>query len=206
MGFNNRAATPLLFASSPLLPQADSSEDHNIPTAVSPTTAKIQDWIAGLATLASSYFASSEDWLAVDGVTTWLSPASGTLTFLAPDATVDTVEVDVTDCLVGDVLLITVNASMKIEHPSGGLPMCFIRASIEEDVGGAGSVSSLPCRAAFPAVDTGTVFYGGASLVTKATVAAAGDARVFVLGAVPSGDTTQMHMLCWSITVVRIRA
>jgi hypothetical protein len=46
MGFNNRNATPLDYLSSPTLPQADSSEDHNIPTGVSPTTAKLQDWIA----------------------------------------------------------------------------------------------------------------------------------------------------------------
>jgi hypothetical protein len=46
MGFNNRNATPLDFLSSPTLPQSDSSEDHNVPTAVSPTTAKLQDWIA----------------------------------------------------------------------------------------------------------------------------------------------------------------
>lgn len=48
MGFNNRSATPLDYFSSPLLPQADSSEAHNVPTAVSPTTAKTHDWIADI--------------------------------------------------------------------------------------------------------------------------------------------------------------
>jgi hypothetical protein len=48
MGFNQRNAVPLDFNSSPQLPQADSSQAHDIPTGVSPTTAKLQDWIAHL--------------------------------------------------------------------------------------------------------------------------------------------------------------
>lgn len=46
MGFNNRTPTPLDPAVDPLLPQADSSQAHDIPTGVSPTTAKIHDWIS----------------------------------------------------------------------------------------------------------------------------------------------------------------
>lgn len=46
MGFNNRTPTPLDPAVDPLLPQADASQAHDIPTGVSPTTAKIHDWIA----------------------------------------------------------------------------------------------------------------------------------------------------------------
>lgn len=48
MGFNNRTPSPLDPAVDPLLPQADSSQAHDIPTGVSPTTAKLQDWIAWL--------------------------------------------------------------------------------------------------------------------------------------------------------------
>lgn len=46
MGFNNRTPSPVDPAVDPLLPQADSSQPHDIPTGVSPTTAKLQDWIA----------------------------------------------------------------------------------------------------------------------------------------------------------------
>jgi hypothetical protein len=46
MAFNNRAAVPLDYNTSPLLPQADSAQAHDIPTGISPTTAKLQDWIA----------------------------------------------------------------------------------------------------------------------------------------------------------------
>ena len=46
MGFNQRPPTPLDPDASPLLPQADSSQPHDIPTGVSVTTAKLQDWIA----------------------------------------------------------------------------------------------------------------------------------------------------------------
>lgn len=49
MAFNQRSAVPLSPAVSPLLPQADSAQAHDIPTGVSPTTAKLQDWIFGLA-------------------------------------------------------------------------------------------------------------------------------------------------------------
>lgn len=48
MGFNNRTPSPIDPAVDPLLPQADSSQAHDIPTGVSPTTAKLQDWIAWL--------------------------------------------------------------------------------------------------------------------------------------------------------------
>jgi hypothetical protein len=48
MAFNNRAAVPLDYDTSPLLPQADSSQAHDIPTGISPTTSKLQDWIAWL--------------------------------------------------------------------------------------------------------------------------------------------------------------
>lgn len=48
MGFNNRTPSALDPALDPLLPQADSSQGHDIPTGVSPTTAKLQDWIAWL--------------------------------------------------------------------------------------------------------------------------------------------------------------
>lgn len=57
MGFNNRPAEPLDFNSSPELPQADTSQGHDIPTAVSPTTAKLQDWIAWIR-LNGVYFAT----------------------------------------------------------------------------------------------------------------------------------------------------
>lgn len=46
MGFNQRTPNPVDPAVDPLLPQADSSQPHDIPTGVSPTTAKLQDWIA----------------------------------------------------------------------------------------------------------------------------------------------------------------
>lgn len=46
MAFNNRVAVPLDYNTSPLLPQADASQAHDIPTGISPTTAKLQDWIA----------------------------------------------------------------------------------------------------------------------------------------------------------------
>lgn len=48
MAFNNRVPVPLDPAADPNLPQADSSQAHDIPTGVSPTTAKLQDWIAWL--------------------------------------------------------------------------------------------------------------------------------------------------------------
>lgn len=48
MGWNFRTPTPLDPDTDPQLPQADSSQDHDIPTGVSPTTAKLQDWIAWL--------------------------------------------------------------------------------------------------------------------------------------------------------------
>lgn len=48
MGFNNRSPSPIDPDASPTLPQADSSQGHDIPTGVSPTTAKLQDWIAWL--------------------------------------------------------------------------------------------------------------------------------------------------------------
>lgn len=48
MGWNFRTPTPLDPDTDPDLPQADSSQGHDIPTGVSPTTAKLQDWIAWL--------------------------------------------------------------------------------------------------------------------------------------------------------------
>ena len=49
VGWDQRPAVPLDPAGSPLLPQADSAQSHDIPTGVSPTTAKLQDWIFFLA-------------------------------------------------------------------------------------------------------------------------------------------------------------
>jgi hypothetical protein len=48
MAFNNRVPVPLDPDADPNLPQADASQPHDIPTGVSPTTAKLQDWIAWL--------------------------------------------------------------------------------------------------------------------------------------------------------------
>lgn len=48
MAFNNRVPVPLDPAADPNLPQADASQAHDIPTGVSPTTAKLQDWTAWL--------------------------------------------------------------------------------------------------------------------------------------------------------------
>lgn len=48
MGWNDRPPNPLDPDADPLLPQADASQPHDIPTGVSPTTAKLQDWTAWL--------------------------------------------------------------------------------------------------------------------------------------------------------------
>jgi hypothetical protein len=48
MAFNNRPPSPIDPDADPNLPQADASQPHDIPTGVSPTTAKLQDWIAWL--------------------------------------------------------------------------------------------------------------------------------------------------------------
>lgn len=207
MGWNNRTASPLKFSSSPLLPQADSSQEHDIPTGVSPTTAKIQDWIAALAQLVGVFRASEENWAAIDGVATWNSPASGALSFNDPDSAVSPVEVEVPDCQVGDVITVTLTANIKIEHPSGGLPACYLRFSAEQDADGSPSTSDLLCRILAPAVDNGTIYYPGASLSTSVTITAAGTARLFVRGAVPSAETgLQMHLYSWNITAIRARA
>jgi hypothetical protein len=206
MGFNNRASTPLLFSSSPLLPQADSSEAHNVPTSVSPTTAKLHDWIAGLANMIDVFEATSENYAAVDGVTTWNSPAAGPLTFLAPDTTVDPVEVDVPDCAVGDVLVAWLTTNLHVENPGSGSPVCQLRLSIEEDVGGAGATSAMTGRMLAQAVTGTDVIHTGSVLVSLTTVSTAGDARVYAEGAVPSGGSTQMHLHAhWSIIVARLR-
>lgn len=207
MGFNNRTPTPLKFSSSPLLPQADSSQGHDIPTGVSPTTSKTHDWIAALALMVQSYRASSENWAAIDGVTTWNSPASGALSFLDPDTSVDPVEIQIADCEIGDVVTVTLTANIKVEHPSGGLPACYLRFSAEQDVGGAGTTSDLLCRILVPAVDNGTVYYPGASLTTVLNVTVAGTSRLFVRAAVPSGETgLQLHLYSWNISAIRVRA
>lgn len=57
MAFNNRTPSPLDPAVDPLLPQADSSQPHDIPTGVSPTTAKLHDWIAWISENGVFYFA-----------------------------------------------------------------------------------------------------------------------------------------------------
>jgi hypothetical protein len=103
MGWNNRSPSPLDPDADPLLPQADTSQGHDIPTGISPTTAKLQDWTAWLRANGVFY----DDPIGDPGVITGDMTIGGDLT-VADDVTIAS-SLDVgtsadigTDLTVGD--------------------------------------------------------------------------------------------------------
>lgn len=122
MGYNNRNATPLDYLSSPTLPQADSSEDHNVPTAVSPTTAKLHDWIADLRLRAMS---------AHDQVQTDAAYSYAHTTHLAISTDPAFPEIEFTDVSIGDIIIIDCVGCASVT----GSPVtnCAVYVTIEWD-------------------------------------------------------------------------
>lgn len=115
MGWNNRTPSALDPAVDPLLPQADSSQGHDIPTGVSPTTAKLQDWIAWLS--ANGVFYSSpgvvDGPIEIDGnLSTTGTLDVGTSATVGSDLTVGDDLFVADDATIGDNLTVSGNASV----------------------------------------------------------------------------------------------
>lgn len=117
MGFNNRTPTPLDPAVDPLLPQADSSQAHDIPTGVSPTTAKIHDWIAWISDngvfFSGGTTINSDITINGDLIVTLTLDVAGAADFGSSVAVG-------TDLTVGDDLTVTDDASIGDDLTVGG--------------------------------------------------------------------------------------
>lgn len=196
MGFNPRTATALSFATDPLLPQADSSQAHDIPTGVSPTTAKLQDWIAGLAVKHVWYDVSDT------GAITYLFTAPGnTGLFVYVDST--DLLLDIPACIAGDTLRISLTTNAQTVDNSGTVRE--LRAKVIEDYGGA-ATDRLPDGVIGLLGNDGDRFAGVALNVVH-TVITPGPARVVIQAGIVNTTGQGLRLTqSWNLSVLRVRA
>lgn len=196
MAFDQRAATPTQFSASPLLPQADSSQGHDIPTGVSPTTAKLQDWIAGLDAKYVYYRASDSG-----AITYVFSPPADTGSFVYVTST--DMLVDVPGCIAGDVLAITLAANAQSIGVSGVVRE--LRAEVREDFGGA-DTQRLPEGVIGMLGGDGDRF-AGVCLNVAHTIITAGPARVRIQAGIVDNIGQALRITqSWNLNVLRVRA
>ena len=167
MAFNQRAATPIDYSSSPLLPQADSSQAHDIPTGVSPTTAKLQDWVAHLrANLTPEFDATT-----ISGLT---FPSAAPSWFAVPN-------VDTTThagVVVGNKIVVDVALRLLVPSDTAGIDYNIRVVAIDDDAGTPTTsvLYSLKLEA------TGAAYSVWQDIHVVHTVAAAGTTRIRVEG------------------------
>lgn len=195
MAFNQRAAVPLSPTADPLLPVADSSQPHDIPTGISPTTAKLQDWIAFL-NEKFVYYSDSDTGAIIE----LFSAPANTGLFVYVSST--TMLVDVPDCVAGDVLRITLTANAQAVDNSGIVRE--LRAEVLEDFGGA-DTQRLPAGVIGMLGNDGDRF-AGVCLNVAHTIITPGDARVRIQGGIVNTTGQGLRITqSWNLSVLRVR-
>jgi hypothetical protein len=148
MGWNNRSPSPLDPDADPLLPQADTSQGHDIPTGISPTTAKLQDWTAWLRANGVFY----DDPIGDPGVITGDMTIGGDLT-VADDVTIaSTLDVGTSatigaDLTVGDDLFVTDDATIGDNLTVSGNASVTGTLTVTGDATFGGELNLTPARA-----------------------------------------------------------
>jgi hypothetical protein len=175
MGFNQRSATPLSFDSSPLLPQADSSQPHDFPTAGNPTTAKLQDWIADH----DANLVSSKITVHRDGDAGVYSGTYGTWSGAGTSFAIGSVPfyVEAPNCEVGDKILVQFMGNFEADNSLGADGYNQARFLAEDD-GGAYNNSLDGYIAMYTTVAAGLTRHGGVSLIAYHEVQLAGTTRL----------------------------
>lgn len=173
MAFNQRTATPLEFSTSPLLPQADSSQAHDIPTGVSPTTAKLQDWIAWLVT----HRPTVTPYSIVTNTTSWSATADGTYHDTGG-------HVDTGALTIGDVLTCFASGLCVTGPSSTG----SLRIAVVQDYGG---TNTLAAGTSFSI--TTNSYEHNVAMMGSFVIAVAGIARVVLQLSMPSLNSIELQ-------------
>ena len=199
MAFDQRAASPKSPTADPLLPQADSAQAHDIPTGVSPTTAKLQDWIAYLNTLKCTTFKVSADGSATSVLFAWSDISSSAYQN-------STIYLDVPSCLANDTFIVSLAGNFRAVNAASdynrirmlGLDDALV-TSVPNNLGGSADLFG-------DSAGTGVTYYGGVSLASRHVCSVAGTTRFMVQASIVSGSGNALSMRGgYSITATRVR-